>query len=171
MSFVIISNRDVMNKKELLEVSQEYSFASFSYKKWRNFNICPNYILLITLSDIFHNDATFIPVITCLCKLNELDGFNENFIYRRPRQSLSFVCQSIIFQALYIWIFSGGNFVVEFPFCVKPRPSFLIFLGFIPLGCGNYFLVYIFERCSPASSSKEPFLSKIRYNFRNQQFA
>ena len=114
-------------------------------KKWRNFNICPNYMLLITLFGIFHNDATLIPVFTCLCKHNELEGFNENLIYRGPRQSLSFVCQSIIFQALNFWIFSGGNFVVEFPFCVKLRPSFLIFLVFIPLGCGNYFLVFTFS--------------------------
>lgn len=66
-----------------------------------NFNICLNYILLITLVGIFHNDATLIPVTTCLCKHNELLGFNENFIYQGPRQSLSFVCQSIIFQELY----------------------------------------------------------------------
>ena len=108
-------------------------------KKWRNFNICPNYILLITLVGIFHNDATLIPVTTCLCKHNEPEGFNENFSYRGPRQSLSFVCQSIIFQALYFWIFSGGNFVDEFPFFVKPRPSFLIFGGFIPLGWSKLF--------------------------------
>ena len=33
-----------------------------------------------------------------------------------------------------VLFFKRSIVVVEFPFCVKPRPSFLIFLGFIPLG-------------------------------------
>lgn len=124
------------------------------WKKWRNFNIW----------GIFHNDATLILVTTCLCKHTELEGVNENFIYRGPRQSLSFVCRSIMFQALHFWIFSDENFVwsVHSILCQALTKFSIFFLVFIPLGWWKLFpRFHIFERCSPASSSKEPFYPRL----------
>ena len=78
----------------------------------------------------------------------------------------------VLFFKRSIFEFSvAETLLMSFHFLSSPDLVFL-FLGVLfHLADRNYFLVYIFERCSPASSSKEPFLSKIRYNFRNQQFA
>lgn len=134
------------------------------WKKWRNFNIW----------GIFHNDATLILVTTCLCKHTELEGVNENFIYRGPRQSLSFVCRSIMFQALHFWIFSDENFVwsVQFHFVSSPDKIFYFFFGFYSTWLMEIISSFShFRTLFACKFLQRAFLSKINYTFRNQQFA